>query len=121
MTTQADIDRYHKWVATQHCMHCGIEGYSQTSHYEGYHGHLFGRGLSKKAHFMNVTSLCADRPGIEGCHTLFDNHKLTPTLFTEREGRFENKLVESEMHLCWEMQTIIAAVKGGVLKLEKHA
>lgn len=115
MTSKAAIDRYHRFVATQACMNCHIEGFSQVSHYTGLHGHLFGRGGKIKAHFMCVTSLCCDRPGVKGCHAKFDNNELSthPT-----SGRFEKKIDYSERHLAWEMQTIIKAVKEGVITLE---
>ena len=115
MTTQAAIDRYHEWVAKQPCMNCGIEGYSQVSHYEGLHGHLFGRGGSKKAHFMCVTSLCCERrpDGIECCHSLFGNNKLSGSA----DDAFMRKIDKSERHLCWQAQTIMAAIEGGVLVL----
>lgn len=112
---QAAMKRYHKWVANQPCMNCHIEGYSQASHYQGLHGDRLGRGAGKKAHDMAVTSLCCDRPGFRGCHSLFDNHELAPSMTTE--DRFINKVGESEMHLCWEMQTIIAAYEAGAIKL----
>lgn len=114
MTTDAAIDRYHRWVAKEPCMHCDIDGWSQCSHYEGLHGDLFGRGGSKKAHFMCVTSLCTDRPGMVGCHTLFDGNKLSAIFSSDQ---FSRKIDKSEMHLCWIMQTIINAVTAGVLKL----
>ena len=113
MTNKAAMDRYHRWVAQQPCMNCGIEGYSQASHYEGLSGHRLGRGGSLKAHDMTVTSLCCERrpDGVESCHTRFGNNKLSE-IFPDQTAR---KYVKSEMHLCWSMQTIIAAYKAGKL------
>lgn len=117
MTSKAAIKRFHEWVALQPCMRCGLHGFSQVSHYEGLHGHYLGRGGSQKAHYMAVTSLCCERrpDGIECCHTLFDGNKLAGS-----DDLFARKIEKSEMHLCWEMQTIIAAVKGGILKLAQQ-
>jgi len=113
MTTQAAIKRYHEWICGRPCMHCSVEGFTQTSHYEGLSGYKFGRGGSVKAHDIVVCGLCCDRPDKKGCHALFDDNEM----LTVTEDEFMQKIDFSERHLAWCMQTIIAAVNAGVINL----
>lgn len=59
-------DAYLRLVASLSCAWCGIEGYSQAAHSN------FGKALGQKTSDATAMPLCADRPGITGCHSLLD-------------------------------------------------
>ena len=80
-------ESYRRLVAALPCANCGIEGHSQAAHPNT------GKGLSLKAGDNLCFPLCADRPGVRGCHTWFDQH----ALYTRQERR----LIEVE----WVQQT----------------
>jgi hypothetical protein len=61
---------YRRWVASLPCYECRIQGYSQCAH--GNTGKAKGRKNSDEGCFP----MCADRPGIVGCHTRFDRYQL---------------------------------------------
>jgi hypothetical protein len=61
---------YRRFVATLPCSHCQVEGYSQAAHPNT------GKAKGRKADDTLCFPLCCDRPGVVGCHTLFDQHKL---------------------------------------------
>ena len=63
-------EAYRRWVATQPCISCGIEGFSQCAH-SNLAEH--GKGKSMKACDSATFALCGPRPGHQGCHTLFDS------------------------------------------------
>lgn len=73
---------YRRWVADQPCVHCGIEGWSNACHGD------MGKGLSIKACDSTCWPGCVDRPGVQGCHTLFGA--------TGRMGREARRLLEAE-------------------------
>lgn len=63
---------YREAVAALRCLWCGIEGFSQ-------HAHLnLGKGLSLKTDDRTGFPLCSTRPGVEGCHTAYDQYRLVP-------------------------------------------
>lgn len=62
-------EAYRRRVAALPCIRCGIGGYSQAAH-----GPALGRGI--KASDKGCFPLCCDRPGIVGCHSLYDGYKL---------------------------------------------
>ena len=55
---------YRRWVASLPCAHCGLEGHSQAAHADQ------GKGLGIKASDTECFPLCADRPGVRGCHSI---------------------------------------------------
>ena len=55
---------YRMAVASLPCFNCGVEGYSQAAHADE------GKGLGIKSSDETCYPLCADRPGVVGCHTL---------------------------------------------------
>jgi hypothetical protein len=61
---------YRRWVASLPCYECRIHGYSQCAH--GNTGKAKGLKNSDEGCFP----MCADRPGIVGCHTRFDRYQL---------------------------------------------
>lgn len=63
-------ERYRRLVAALPCSNCGIEGYSQAAH-----GPTLGARI--KADDRETFPLCADRPGVKGCHARFDQYELT--------------------------------------------
>ena len=58
-------EAYRRYVASQPCMACGIEGYSQCAHANG-------GGMGTKASDLDTFPLCCARPGHIGCHAQFD-------------------------------------------------
>jgi hypothetical protein len=58
-------ESYRRWVASQPCISCGIEGYSQCAHANG-------GGMGTKASDLETFPLCCARPGHIGCHMQFD-------------------------------------------------
>ena len=73
--------KYRMAVAELCCVKCGIDGYSQAAHPNS---HKWGKGLGLKADDYACVPLCCDRPGIVGCHTQWDQHKIAPK--EEREA-----------------------------------
>ena len=110
LNTKASMKRYHEFVATLPCSHCGIQGYSNASHYQGYRGLALGRGGSIKAHDLSVAPLCVPREGEKGCHARFDDYEIGGI---PGETREVNKITRSELFLFWVMQTMIAGQAAG--------
>ena len=61
---------YRRLVAALPCAHCGIAGYSQHAHENE------GKGARIKVDDRRAMPLCCARPGLEGCHTAFDQYRL---------------------------------------------
>lgn len=59
-------EAYRRAVASLPCIVCGIEGHSQAAHPNT------GKGAGIKTSDANCFPLCADRPGVPGCHSQFD-------------------------------------------------
>lgn len=57
---------YRRAVASLPCKVCGIEGHSQAAHPNT------GKGAGIKTTDFDCFPLCADRPGVRGCHPQFD-------------------------------------------------
>ncbi len=110
MNTKASMKRYHEFVATLPCSHCGIQGYSNASHYQGWRGHDFGRGGSIKAHDLVVAPLCVPRPDVKGCHAEFDDYEIGGLPGDTREN---NKIARSELFMFWVMKTLMAGQAAG--------
>lgn len=53
------------------CQCCGIQGYTQAAHSNLYE---HGKGRGMKASDAAIMALCADRPGVIGCHTKLDRY-----------------------------------------------
>lgn len=66
-------EKYRRLVASLPCVVCGIEGRSQAAHSNL---SMHGKAMSLKASDAAIFPLCADEPGRQGCHSLFDQHKL---------------------------------------------
>ena len=58
--------RHRRLVASLPCAACGIEGYGQCAHSNA------GKAMGMKSSDILTFSLCCDRPGIRGCHSLHD-------------------------------------------------
>lgn len=80
------------------CMKCGIEGYTQAAHMN------LGKGGAIKASDAALAALCADRPGVRGCHALLDQGGKLP--------KAERRAFELEMVA----KTYIALVERGYLE-----
>ena len=63
-------EAYRRLVAQLPCKVCGIVGYSQAAHPNT------GKGTGIKADDRECFPLCCDRPGVQGCHTKFDQGAL---------------------------------------------
>ncbi len=72
-------EAYRRLVALFPCKACGIAGYSQAAH-----TNRGAKGLGLKADDRDTAPLCADRPGVVGCHTRFDRYELFPADIAER-------------------------------------
>ncbi|MDR6381808.1 hypothetical protein [Paraburkholderia caribensis] len=64
------------------CMKCGIHGHTQAAHMN------LGKGGAIKASDAALAALCADRPGVSGCHALLDQGGKLPKS-ERREFEFE--------------------------------
>ena len=65
-------EAYRRAVASLPCARCGITGYSQHAHENE------GKGKAMKVDDRRAMPLCCARPGIDGCHTRFDQYRLVP-------------------------------------------
>jgi len=63
-------EEYRRLVASLPCFHCGLQGSSQAAHPNS------GKGRGVKESDLSCFPLCADRPGIKGCHSRFDQYEL---------------------------------------------
>ena len=75
-------EAYRRWVATLPCVHCGLEGWSNACHGDR------DKGMALKACDSTVWPGCVDRPGLQGCHSLFGA--------TGRMGREARRVLEAE-------------------------
>lgn len=82
------------------CQCCGITGYSQAAHSNLY---IHGKGRGLKSSDAAIMALCADRPGVVGCHTKLDRH-IDITRAQAVEKTYE-----------WIASTYIAAVELGLI------
>lgn len=64
-----ECEEYRRLVAALPCIRCRIDGYSQCAH-----GPTLGKGIKADDRF--TFPLCAARPGIPGCHYLYDQYML---------------------------------------------
>jgi hypothetical protein len=80
------------------CMKCGIEGYTQAAHIN------FSKGMGLNASDAAIAALCADRPGVRGCHSLLDQGGKLP--------KAERRAFELEMVA----KTYIALIERGYLE-----
>lgn len=78
---------YRRLVASLPCKVCGTEGYSQAAHPNT------GKGAGLKADDRRCFPLCADRPGIRGCHPQFD------------QGAMFDKESRRQLEKDWEVDT----------------
>lgn len=72
--------KFRRMVAQLPCFYCRIESYSQAAHPNA------GKAKGKKLSDDKCFPMCCDRPGVVGCHTLYDQHKLIPV---DMEAKFE--------------------------------
>jgi hypothetical protein len=63
-------DYYRRLVAALPCIHCGKKGRSQHAHTNE------GKGKAMKNDDRDAMPLCADEPGLQGCHSAFDQYIL---------------------------------------------
>jgi len=87
-----ESEAYRRLVAKLPCIHCCAVGYSQAAHPNT------GKGAGIKTSDLDCFPLCADRPGVRGCHSRFDQG----ALFTKERRR--------EIEPKWGRQTRAAIV-----------
>lgn len=63
-------EAYRRLVAFMDCIHCGKAGRSQHAHEND------GKGKALKLDDRRAMPLCADEPGLQGCHAAFDQYIL---------------------------------------------
>lgn len=80
-------EAYRRLVAAMPCVICGMVGYGQAAHGSA------GKGMGIKASDLELFCLCADRPGVRGCHSLLD------------QGALFTKAVRRELELVWAADT----------------
>jgi hypothetical protein len=61
---------YRRWVASLPCFECRIHGYSQCAHPNS------GKAKGRKNSDEGCFPMCADRVGVKGCHSRFDQYEL---------------------------------------------
>jgi hypothetical protein len=61
---------YRRLVALMDCIHCGKQGRSQHAHTNA------GKAKGMKNDDRDAMPLCADEPGLQGCHAAFDQYIL---------------------------------------------
>jgi hypothetical protein len=79
-------EAYRRAVAALPCIACGVHGYSQAAHGSE------GKGMGLKAGDDQLFPLCADRPGVRGCHSAFDQGGM----FTKLDRRSVEKRWKAE-------------------------
>jgi len=80
-------EAYRRLVAAMPCVICGMVGYGQAAHGSA------GKGMGIKASDLELFCLCADRPGVRGCHGLLD------------QGALFTKAVRRELEPVWAADT----------------
>lgn len=63
-------EAYRRLVADMPCKYCGVVGYSQAAHPNT------GKGMGSKTDDRECFPLCCARPGVTGCHAMFDQGAL---------------------------------------------
>ncbi|OGB23330.1 MAG: hypothetical protein A3I66_01305 [Burkholderiales bacterium RIFCSPLOWO2_02_FULL_57_36] len=91
-------------VASLPCQCCGVWGYSQAAHANF---SQMGKGGGLKASDAALMALCADRPGIVGCHFKLDNYI----------GMTYEEAVQ--LTVKWIASTYMALIENGLLKVAK--
>jgi len=89
-------EAYRRAVASLSCIRCGIAGHSQAAHPNT------GKGAGTKADDRLCFPLCADRPGVRCCHSLFD------------QGALFAKGARRVVELCWAQETTKTIVARGL-------
>jgi len=89
---QVESEAYRRLVAKLPCIHCCVVGYSQAAHPNT------GKGAGMKTSDLDCFPLCADRPGVRGCHSRFD------------QGALFSKEKRREIEPEWGRQTRAAIV-----------
>lgn len=83
-------EAYRRLVAALPCIRCGVQGHSQAAHPNT------GKGTGTKADDRDCFPLCADRPGVRGCHSFFDSG----AAYTKEERRRIEKVWTRQTQEC---------------------
>lgn len=89
---------YRRLVAARPCINCGRAGRSQHAHENEQ------KGKSLKLDDRRAMPLCCDEPGMEGCHTQFDQYRLLPG----------GRAAHVEQGRAWSAQTRSAILADGL-------
>jgi hypothetical protein len=74
--------KYRRWVASQPCIHCGLEGSSQCAHRDE------GKGMHCKQDDRQTYPACCNAIGRVGCHDLIGTSRVY--------GKAERRALEIE-------------------------
>lgn len=88
-------ETYRRLVASLPCIFCGVEGFTQHAH-----GNT-GKGAALKTDDRFAFPLCTERPGVQGCHSKFD------------QGALFTKLVRREVEMEWARRTVRFLIAAG--------
>lgn len=88
-------ETYRRLVASLPCIHCGVEGFSNHAHANT------GKGAGAKGCDLFAFPLCVDRPGVMGCHSMFDQHALF--------AKAPRRVIEVE----WARRTVVFIISAG--------
>lgn len=94
-------EAYRRYVASQECFFCRVEGFSQCAHENE------GKGMSLKVCDSRTFPACGPHWGLPGCHFLFDNL----IDMTREEARFAGSTASAEMRARaerdgWDLETL---------------
>jgi hypothetical protein len=94
-------ESYRRYVASQPCFACGVEGFSQCAHANS------GKGLSIKTCDSRTFPLCAPHFGLIGCH---QHHDLCLDVSLEErranEAEYVERMQRQAMADGWDLETL---------------
>lgn len=100
-TNYVRSEAYRRYVASQPCLGCGIEGHSQAAHPNSA---KYGKGRSIKAGDQFCFPLCAPHFGLMGCHYMHDNLiDMTKADQMDLEDRYVEKMQAIAAFDGWHM------------------
>lgn len=89
-------------VSSLPCAHCGVQGFSQAAHANGY---TWGKGRGMKSTDAAIFPLCCTRPDVVGCH--------------EKHDQFIDvtKQTRDEVEALYIAKTLVALLEIGLLRV----
>jgi hypothetical protein len=94
-------ESYRRYVASQRCFACGIEGFSQCAHANS------GKGLGIKTCDSRTFPLCAPHFGLIGCHQMHDLClDVSLEERRENEARYVERMQQQAVADGWNLKTL---------------